>query len=79
MRAKPPAPPAPPPGAFLEIEGRRWRRSDPRIPPSLRQSLVNELMAARRAVAAAGDETQRRGARARVNDAKMALGERGRA
>jgi hypothetical protein len=38
---------------FLTIDGRRWRRSDPLIPESLRQQLVNELMFARRAVAAA--------------------------
>lgn len=72
-------PSAPPPDAYLEIEGRKWRRSDPRIPPQLRQELVNELMAARRAVGAAADEATRRRARGRVNDAKVALGERGRA
>lgn len=67
-----------PADAFLVIDGRRWRRSDPHIPASLRQELVNELMAARRAVGAAADETTRRMARRRVNDAKVALGERGR-
>ena len=46
---------------------------DPSIPPKLRQELVDELMAARRAVKA-----QEMDARARVNDAKIALGERGR-
>ncbi|HLS49271.1 MAG TPA: hypothetical protein VK024_04690, partial [Actinomycetaceae bacterium] len=40
----------------------------------MRQELVNELMAARRAVKGAQPD-----ARARVNDAKVALGERGRA
>src|SRR5688500_18898006 len=35
---------------YLLIEGRRWRRSDPNIPESLRVELVGELMAARRAV-----------------------------
>jgi hypothetical protein len=63
--------------AFLRIEGRRWRRSDPRIPAALRQQLVNELMAARRAVATAADDSSRRDARRRVQDAKVALGERG--
>ena len=71
--------PAPPRDAFLEIRGRRWRRSNPRIPGPLRQQLVNELMSARRAVAAAGDEAEERAARRRVQDAKVALGERGRA
>jgi hypothetical protein len=69
----------PPPDAFLEIDGRRWRRSDPRIPPALRQPLVDELMAARRAVGQAADPEARRAARQRVQDAKVALGERGRA
>lgn len=70
---------AAPAGAFLEIDGRRWRTSDPNIPAALRQALVNELMAARRAVGAAATDSARRAARARVHDAKLALGERGRA
>lgn len=71
--------PSAPTDAFLVVDGRRWRRSDPNIPGALRQELVNELMAARRAVGAATDEPTRRVARQRVNDAKVALGERGRA
>lgn len=69
----------PPPDALLEVDGRRWRRSDPHIPPSLRHQLVDELMSARRAVGAAADALARREARQRVQDAKVALGERGRA
>lgn len=61
-----------PDGHHLIINGRKWRASDPSIPPKLRQELVEELMAARRAVKARENE-----ARARVNDAKIALGERG--
>ncbi len=61
-----------PDGRFLIIKGRKWRASDPAIPPKLRQELVDELMAARRAVKAREDD-----ARVRVNDAKIALGERG--
>lgn len=59
-------------GRHLVIGGRRWRASDPAIPGPLRQELVGELMAARRAVKA-----REPGARARVQDAKVALGERG--
>ena len=65
---------------YLRIDGRRWRRSDPAIPDSLRAELVHELMAARRAVQAAlrsDDHEAERLARARVQDAKLALGERG--
>jgi hypothetical protein len=59
------------------IDGRRWRISDPRLPEQLRQRLVDELMAARRAVRDADDDAEERAARDRVHDAKVALGERG--
>lgn len=65
---------------YFVIKGRRWRRTDPAIPAALCQQLVNELMAARRAVKAAktsADETDMLSARVRVQDAKVALGERG--
>jgi hypothetical protein len=69
-----------PDGRYLVVGGRRWRASDPRIPESLRAELVGELMAARRAVRDAGaDEAAVARARARVQDAKVALGERGEA
>ena len=62
----------------LVVDGRRWRASDPGIPPALRTELVHELMAARRAVrAGAGDPEALAAARRRVHDAKVALGERG--
>ncbi|KNY04894.1 DUF3253 domain-containing protein [Microbacterium sp. GCS4] len=59
-------------GHHVVIDGRKWRATDPSIPESFRQELVDELMAARRAVKAGESD-----ARARVNDAKTALGERG--
>jgi hypothetical protein len=63
---------------WITIEGRRWRRQDPAIPPALATELVAELMAARRAVrAGTGDDDAVRAARARVQAAKVALGERG--
>lgn len=65
-------------GHHLVIDGRRWRASDPNIPDGLRAELVAELMAARRAVRdASGDEGAVAAARTRVQDAKVALGERG--
>ena len=70
---------APPKDAFIIIDGRRWRAADPHIPANLRQELVNELMAARRAVRDAKTDAAVRAARRRVNDAKLALGERGHA
>lgn len=59
-------------GHHIIVNGRRWRATDPSIPEKFRQELVDELMSARRAVAA--DEPD---ARRRVHDAKTALGERG--
>ena len=65
-------------GRYIVVAGRRWRASDPAIPERLRQELVNELMSARRAVrSGAGDETAVAAARVRVQNAKVALGERG--
>ncbi len=59
-------------GRYVVVDGRRWRASDPGVPDSFRQELVDELMSARRAVRA-----QEPDARDRVQDAKVALGERG--
>ena len=56
----------------MVIAGRRWRAADPSIPESLHAELVSELMTARREV-----RTNPSLARPRVNDAKVALGERG--
>jgi hypothetical protein len=65
---------------YLVVDNRRWRRSDPAIPDRLRAELVSELMDARRAVGAAQRGADAGGvaaARRRVQDAKVALGERG--
>lgn len=64
---------------YLVIDGRRWRATDPHIPPPLEATFTHALMDARRAVKAAkgkGAEAER-AARRRVQDAKVALGERG--
>jgi uncharacterized protein len=69
-----------PDGRYIIVNGRRWRASDPGLPEERRQELVDELMSARRAVAAAkraGDSAAERAARDRVHAAKVALGERG--
>lgn len=65
---------------YFVMKGRRWRKTDPQIPSSLKAQLTKELMSARRAVKAAlasNDVDQLKQARARVHDAKVALGERG--
>jgi hypothetical protein len=67
-------------GRWVIVNGRRWRASDPAIPAPLHTELVNELMSARQAVGRAvraGDDEATTRARARVHDAKVALGERG--
>ncbi len=59
-------------GRYIVVKGRRWRASDIAIPDSLRVELVGELMRGRREVRSRGDD-----ARFLVQDAKIALGERG--
>ncbi|GAA3454728.1 hypothetical protein [Dactylosporangium matsuzakiense] len=65
-------------GRFVVIDGRRWRATDPAIPEDVAKVLRKVLMAARRDVGAAlraGEDPA--AARARVQAAKVALGERG--
>lgn len=69
-----------PDGRYFVVAGRLWRMSDPSLAPQRRQELVDGLMAARRQVASAkraGDPDAERRARAAVDAAKRALGERG--
>lgn len=73
-------PPATPDGRYLVVRGRLWRRANPSLPEEEHARLVGELMRARREVRAAGaasDADRLRAARARVHEAKVALGERG--
>ncbi|MGV9558564.1 hypothetical protein [Streptomyces sp. NPDC003522] len=69
-----------PDGHFVVIKGRKWRATDPSLPEETAARLRRHLMSARRAVRSAttaGDAEAERAARARVNRAKVALGERG--
>ena len=62
------------------VRGRLWRTTDPALPPAERERLTRELMSARRdkgTATRAGDDAAREDARARVDAAKRALGERG--
>lgn len=61
-----------PDGHHIVVNGRRSRASDPHIPEKLRAELVAELMRARREVRTRGEAV-----RPCVQDAKVALGERG--
>ena len=69
-----------PDGRYFVVNGKLWRCSNPALDEAERQRLVNELMEARRAVKgakASQDAALLKQARARVNAAKVALGERG--
>lgn len=72
--------PVTPDGRYFVVRGRLWRMSDPSLPAARRQQLTAELMQARRAVGVsrrAGDAPGLKAARAAVDAAKTALGERG--
>ena len=72
--------PGTPDGRYFVVRGRLWRSSNPALPPDARQRLVYQLMDARRQVNAAlkaRDGEAERKARAAVDAAKRALGERG--
>lgn len=69
-----------PDGRYFVVRGRLWRTSDPSLPDSERQALVDALMEGRRSVAAAsriGDTQALSAARQAVDAAKHGLGERG--
>ena len=72
--------PATPDGRYFVVRGRLWRMANPALDETVRAGLVAELMAARRAVGVARkaeDGAAEKAARARVDAAKRALGERG--
>lgn len=67
-------------GRYFVVRGRLWGTSNPALLPDVRAALVLDLMAARRAVGVAlraGDVAALAEARAAVDRAKHALGERG--
>jgi hypothetical protein len=69
-----------PDGRYFVVRGRLWRMSNPDIAPARRGELVRALMEARRAMGLArrkGDRTAGASAKAAVDAAKQALGERG--
>lgn len=72
--------PVTPDGRYFVVRGRLWRKADPSLDAIVRQGLVGELMAARRAVASArrrNDRDEEAAAHAAVDRVKTALGERG--
>ena len=71
--------PVTPDGRYFVVRGRLWRTSNPALTRETRDRLVNSLMAARRSVKQALPEggAALADARAAVDGAKIALGERG--
>ncbi|MCS2608823.1 hypothetical protein [Halomonas dongshanensis] len=72
--------PRTPDGRYFVAKNRLWRCTDPRLDEDEAQTYVNELMSARRAVKSAKqqeDDAALKKARAAVQRAKVALGERG--
>lgn len=67
-----------PDGRYLVVRGRLWRKSNPALDERTRQGLVKELMSARREIRyAKTNPTALADAHQRVDDTKVALGERG--
>lgn len=76
----PTAHPKTPDGRYFVVKGRLWRCTNPALNDDEKQPLVKQLMDARRQVKQAkkaNDSTALSAARDRVNQAKVALGERG--
>jgi hypothetical protein len=66
-----------PDGRYVVVDGRRWRATDPAIPEERRAELTRLLMAWRREVRRTKGTADEATARAGVQAAKVALGERG--
>ena len=74
------APLSTPDGRYIVVRGRLWRKANPGLSDSERESFVHNLMGARRAVDQArrsGHESAEHAAHAAVDIAKRKLGERG--
>lgn len=72
--------PLTPDGKYWVIKSRLWRATNPHLSDAVRDKWVHELMRARRAVKTAkssDDPEALAAARAAVDKAKVALGERG--
>lgn len=67
-------------GRYIVVRGRLWRATNPALSPELHETLTKALMQARRAVGVArrsADRVALAKAGQAVDDAKVALGERG--
>lgn len=69
--------PTTPDGRYFVVRGRLWRTSNQALTEEVRAALVSQLMDARRDLRGSLPETERVKARARIDQAKRSLGERG--
>ena len=69
--------PATPDGRYFIVRGRLWRKANPALAPEFRETLVKQLMEARRGLRRGRSDAERDVARRSVDEAKRALGERG--
>ena len=69
--------PVTPDGRYFVVRGRLWRTSNPHLPEAERTHWVRRLMDARRALRRDAPASGRPAARQAVQEAKVALGERG--
>lgn len=71
-------PPTTPDGRYIVVRGRLWRKANPSLPEQFVLEQIGRLMDARRQLRrGVSSEEQRAAARAEVQAAKEALGERG--
>jgi hypothetical protein len=70
-------PPRTPDGRYIVVDGVLWRATRPDLSDAEREHEVEALMTARRTIGQTQDEAAVRAARAQVQAAKVALGERG--
>jgi hypothetical protein len=69
--------PTTPDGRYFVVRGRLWRKTNPNLPESERVALTSKLMDARRQLRGKSSPEHRAHARGLVDQAKVALGERG--
>ncbi|UOA26775.1 hypothetical protein [Pseudosulfitobacter sp. DSM 107133] len=69
--------PQTPDGRYFVSRGKLWRMTDPALPDDVRRAAIKQMMRARLDLRRAGDDAAAQDARARVDAAKVALGERG--
>ena len=69
--------PVTPDGRYFLVKDRLWRCTNPALPRAQVERLKSDLGKARAAVRAAKSDEEIRQARTRVNEVKVALGERG--